>query len=145
MVKVRKRSLKSLPIARRAVEGLTCNDWVRLKGYMIKYLKTRQCILMFEKDSEVRKLGELLSTLILREIGNIWFVERPIIIGNERQRKFINSLTQAEINTTYRFKSDEQLLRLLTGFKIPQKISLPNGSSISGEEALLIALDKLAR
>ena len=61
-------------------------------------------------------------------------------------RRTIDSFSDEEIPVYFRFRSKEQLHRLMRGFQIPMQVKLPKtGNVFEGEELLLIGLYRLHR
>ena len=60
-------------------------------------------------------------------------------------RRTIDSFTDEEIPVYFRFRSKEQLHRLMRGFQIPMQVKLKTGNIFEGEELLLVSLYRLHR
>ena len=63
----------------------------------------------------------------------------------ESKRRTIDSFDDADIPGTFRFRSKEQLRRLMGCLQIPEKLTSTERCAFGGEEALLVTLYRLRR
>jgi hypothetical protein len=84
---------------------------------------------------------------ITRQFMSVATIPRKIYIGYAGERLSIDSpdIEEGKIAADYRFKSRNQLHRLMAGFQIPAFFIIPDvGYRFSGEELFLIALERCA-
>ena len=90
----------------------------------------------------------LLSKLI-KQYADIRYVSvaeiRQPLRKLEPKKRTIDSFRDEEVHTYFRFRSKEQLRRLLVGFRFPKYMLTKDGHRFTSEEVMLIGLYRLHR
>ena len=100
-----------------------------------------------EIDENRRRIGLRFMRAITRQFMSVATIPRKIYIRYAGERLSVDSpnIEEGKIAADYRFKSRDQLHRLMAGFRIPAFFIIPNvGYRFSGEELFLIALERCA-
>jgi hypothetical protein len=101
-----------------------------------------------ENDENKRRIALRFKRRITRAFISVATIPRKIYIRYVEERLSIDSRNVEEgkiAAADYRFKSRDQLHRLMAGFQIPAFFITPNlGYRFSGEELFLIALERCA-
>lgn len=144
-----KRASKEIDINRRHSSALTGNER-HLKKLLVEILKRLQ----LQRDDQiqqanhagVRRIWRLTKICMRRLIACVTILRYVIIeYGGERLRIDSESISDAMIPVTYRFKTRQQLRDLFIFFDLPQWFRLPSGGhKLHGEEVLLMALERCA-
>lgn len=146
---IMKRAAKELDINRRHSGALSGNDRSRKKLLM------RIFNLLMIQHGELVQIGNLATArriwrmirICLRNLLHCVSIPMYDVIAynGERVRIDSESIQDAMIAVTYRFKSRQQLRELYIHLQIPEWIILPaGGHRIHGEEVLLMSLERCA-
>ena len=143
---VYKTSSKNLDINCRHSAALTGIDRHRKRVLMALFLRMHD-VLNGEIDENRAAIAIRFMRRISGEFMAVATIPRRIYIGYVGERLSIDSnlIEEGKIAADYRFKSRNQLHRLLTGFRIPAYFVIPDFDyRFAGEELLLIALERCA-
>ena len=89
---------------------------------------------------------EIKTVMHLHIVRRYWILREIVLFRAPlvNRKKTIESFREMEIPNLFRFRSKEQLNRMLIGLKIPDKIVLPSRNTCSGEEMLLVGLIRIS-
>ena len=88
----------------------------------------------------------VLLEMLLTEKGDVEDMPDNHVFEPPEPRKYktIDSFVESDIPHLFRFKTKDQLRRLLAVMKLPDVIRLENGALVSNEELMLVGLYRLA-
>jgi hypothetical protein len=113
---------------------------------IIKLCRVYRCVKNFANRRKLQRLKRvILALLVMRR--KIVKPPRELYMRLPKIRKLrrtIDSFSDEELPIYFRFRSNQQLHRLMAGFQIPALIRIPEtGNILHGEEFLLIGLYRL--
>jgi hypothetical protein len=129
---------------------MTSGDKVKLR----KVKKTLCCLVVAYKNAQAQHLNFIANhyRLSIARVAVIYhrLVTPSPILGLRlpkltRHHRTIDSLNDEDIPIYFRFRSKDQLRRLLVGFKFPDFVRLCNNHLFTGDEILLVSLYRFHR
>ena len=146
---IMKRASKEIDINRRHSSALTGNER-HMKKLLMEILerlqRQREEQIQVGNPAGLRRIWRM-TRICMRKLIACVTIPHYVIIeyGGERLRINSESISDAMIAVTYRFKTRQQLRDIFTHFQIPQWFRFPSGGhKLHGEEVLLMALERCA-
>ena len=121
---------------------------VKLERHILKLVRVFRAVKRLISRRKLRRLKRIILGLLSRRheiVAPPRELEMPLVKIRKRRRT-IDSFDDEEIPVFFRFRTKEQLHRLMVGFQIPNIIRIARtGNIFYGEEYLLVSLYRLHR
>ena len=105
---------------------------------------TSRPLLIGADHREIELHNDLLGELCAHVCSILCIPDTDRSLWNRRLNRGIDSFTDEQIKNDFHFQNRDQLRMVFRCFRIPQKITLDNGCVVSGEEAFLVTVFRMA-
>ena len=152
--------LKTKPAKRLSIklrhEALTTRDQIYLRrfnflfvrilsqGSMIMNANSSRSLLLTADNRAVENHNNLLGLLYAQMYSILCIPDTDRTLWNRRLNRGIETFTDEQIKNSFHFQNRDQLRMVFRCFLIPQRIVLDNGCMVSGEEAFLVTVYRMA-